>query len=175
MEAIASVFATDVPRLALLVLPPGSSVQKSISELQDLGVDARPLDLRSRVIDQLGQNESSGEEDPVLLVATPATIRGVDLPQLTHVFLAGAPDTSSTDVFKHVAGRVGRFGREGKVVPFSSALRSLSISIIILTLVFVGDDLCDGTRGGASRGTCAYYEEPTGTSQGVLPQAADKA
>ncbi|KAL5535599.1 hypothetical protein ACEPAF_3693 [Sanghuangporus sanghuang] len=118
MEAIASVFAVDVPHLALLVLPTSSSVKKVIAELEDLGVNARPLDLRAREIDRLGGAVSQSDEEPVLLVATPATIRGVDLPQLTHVFCAGAPDTASADVFKHVSGRVGRFGREGKVMTF---------------------------------------------------------
>ncbi|KAH8120442.1 P-loop containing nucleoside triphosphate hydrolase protein [Phellopilus nigrolimitatus] len=116
MEAVATFFALDVPRLALLVLPPNTSVQKALSELQDLGINARTLDLRSGEMGRMGRPAGQAEAEPTLLVATPATVRGVDLPELTHVFCVGAPDVASADVFKHVAGRVDRFGRGGKVI-----------------------------------------------------------
>ena len=115
MEAVATLFAYDVPQLGLLVVPPQSSVQRVLMELKELGVDARTLDMRSKELVLMGQSPDGYSSEPVLLVATPATIRGVDLPQLTHVFCVGAPDTGSVDAFKHIAGRVGRFGRGGKV------------------------------------------------------------
>ncbi|KAI5123775.1 hypothetical protein M0805_000364 [Coniferiporia weirii] len=120
MEAVATFFALDVPQLALLVLPPNSAVQKAVSELCDLGVDARMLDLRSGDVAQLGRlsGQTGAESGATLLVATPASTRGVDLPQLTHVFCVGTPDLTSADSFKHISGRVDRFGRGGKIITF---------------------------------------------------------
>ena len=128
MEAVATVFAYDVPQLALLVLPPQSSVQKVLMELKDLGVDARTLDLRTKDLVRMGQSPNGYASEPVLLVATPATTRGVDLPELTHVFCVGAPDTGNADAFKHIAGRVGRFGRGGKVKSYSILSRKLPLA-----------------------------------------------
>jgi primosomal protein N' len=115
LEAIATVFALEVPNLALLVLPANGPVQRVVQELRTLGVDARELDLRRKEVPQ------GGAENPSLLVGTLATSRGLDLPELTHVFLVGmlegrAVDGRAVDSYVHVAGRVGRFGRSGKVV-----------------------------------------------------------
>ena len=115
LEAMATVIALDVPRLGLLVLPPTGPVQRTIHDLRTLGVDAREVDLRRNEVLE------GGGENPSLLVGTLATSRGLDLPELTHVFLVGmlegrAVDGRAVDSYLHVAGRVGRFGRSGKVV-----------------------------------------------------------
>lgn len=62
-----------------------------------------------------GKTQAS-DENPVMLVSTLATTRGLDLPELTHVFLLGVPEGRRADAYLHVAGRVGRFGRPGKVI-----------------------------------------------------------
>lgn len=119
LEAVAATFALDVPHAALLVLPATAAVRKIIFELRQLGVDAQPLDLveneasRGHVI--LRVDEVS-DANPVLIVATLATVRGIDLPNLSHVFMLGVPEGRSGDAYLHVAGRVGRFGKQGKVV-----------------------------------------------------------
>ncbi|KAG9027770.1 hypothetical protein FRB95_007402 [Tulasnella sp. JGI-2019a] len=64
------------------------------------------------------------EKAPVLLISTLATTRGMDFPALSHVFiLSSSPSTGnaadgilSRTNYEHVAGRVGRFGRKGKVI-----------------------------------------------------------
>lgn len=123
MEAIATAFAVDVPSVALLVLPSSSPLQRAIHELRELGVNAFGLDLHSGTA---GRSHllSGGEvvsENPTLLVSTHATTRGLDLPELTHVFILGIPEGPkvngrSVDAYVHIAGRVGRFGRGGKVI-----------------------------------------------------------
>ena len=55
-------------------------------------------------------------DNPTLLVATLASTRGLDLPELKHVFIVGVLDHGAVDSYLHVAGRVGRFGRGGKVI-----------------------------------------------------------
>ncbi|KAF5384794.1 hypothetical protein D9615_001424 [Tricholomella constricta] len=123
MEAIATSFALDVPSVALLVLPSSSPVQRAVYELREMGVNAHRLDL---LTDEKGRSHllrggDSGQENPTLLVSTLATTRGLDLPELTHVFILGIPDGPkvngrTVDAYVHLAGRVGRFGRGGKVI-----------------------------------------------------------
>lgn len=123
-EAIATAFALDVPSIAILVLLSNAPVQRAVYELRSLGVNAHGLDLtasdkgRSHLLYGGG---GTVHEDPTLLVATLATTRGLDLPELTHVFILGIPDGRgadgrSLDTYLHLAGRVGRFGRGGKVI-----------------------------------------------------------
>ncbi|KAF8898856.1 P-loop containing nucleoside triphosphate hydrolase protein [Infundibulicybe gibba] len=122
-EAIATAFALDVPSIAMLVLPSSAPVQRAVHDLRSMGVNAQSLDL---LTDEKGRSHllsgsETVQENPTLLVATLATIRGIDLPELTHVFILGVPEGPkvtgrSVDAYLHVAGRVGRFGRGGKVI-----------------------------------------------------------
>lgn len=128
LEAIATTFALEVPKVALLVLPSTAPVKSVLGELQDMGIDARSLDLHSANRGKSDliksglkkfQSQPLGplkEEAPYLLVTTIASVRGLDFPEMSHVFLAGIP--GELDDYLHAAGRVGRFGREGKVVSF---------------------------------------------------------
>jgi hypothetical protein len=110
LEAIATAFALDVPQIALLVLEASAPVQQTIFELRKMGVNA------------LGLGGVAAEDDregaPLMVVCTSATIRGIDIPELSHVFILGVPegfDGRTVDWYVHVSGRVGRFGRGGKV------------------------------------------------------------
>lgn len=119
LEAIATTFALDVPNIALLVVPATASVRRVIFELNQLGVNAHGLDLVDNEAGRehlLSKNSDVPDENPTLLVSTLATIRGIDFPALTHVFLLRLPEVRAGDVYVHVAGRVGRFGRQGKVI-----------------------------------------------------------
>ncbi|KAI0721348.1 P-loop containing nucleoside triphosphate hydrolase protein [Cerioporus squamosus] len=119
MEAVAASFALDVPSVALLVLPADAPVQRAVYDLRLLGVNAHPLDV---VKDEKGKTHlmrrdfEATAENPTLLVATLASTRGLDLPELSHVFILGVLDDAAVDSYMHVAGRVGRFGRGGKVI-----------------------------------------------------------
>ncbi|KAG8715438.1 hypothetical protein FRC09_016614 [Ceratobasidium sp. 395] len=54
--------------------------------------------------------------NPVLLVTTTAAVRGLDIPTLSHVYIVGGVE--SLGLYRHIAGRVGRFGKPGTVVLF---------------------------------------------------------
>jgi superfamily II DNA/RNA helicase len=118
LEAIATAFAVDVPSAALLVLPASAPVSRAVWELSELGINACSLDLTEK------RRIRSSADNPTLLVSTLATTRGVDLPELSHVFVYGLPhpqkrvNAQTVDSYLHIAGRVGRFGRGGKVVTF---------------------------------------------------------
>jgi hypothetical protein len=120
MEAIATAFALDVPSLALLVIPASGPVKRAVYELRALGVDAYPFDVTKKKRGQehlFRSSTDSSQSTPTLLVTTLANIRGVDLPDLTHVFILGLPPRNrDVDTYLHVAGRVGRFWRGGKVI-----------------------------------------------------------
>ena len=121
IEAISICFAMDVPRTALLVTPATHPIHRLVKELNGYGVDARPLDMLSSVTwenhapDGKGTKAPVEEEGPILLVSTLANTRGLDLPDLTHVFIMGVPE-GRVDSYTHIAGRTGRFGRGGKIV-----------------------------------------------------------
>ncbi|KAM5530705.1 hypothetical protein V8D89_015629 [Ganoderma adspersum] len=119
MEAIATAFALDVPSVGMLVLPSDAPVHRAVHDLRLLGVNAQPLDV---VKDENGRMHlmrrdfESTSENPTLLVSTLASTRGLDVPELSHVFILGILDGGAVDSYLHVAGRVGRFGRGGSVV-----------------------------------------------------------
>lgn len=122
-EAIATAFALDVPSVALLVLPSSAPLQRAVYELREMGVNAHGLDLLATDKGRTHLLSGGGavRENPTLLVSTLATTRGLDLPELTHVFVLGIPEGPkvngrTVDGYLHIAGRVGRFGRGGKVI-----------------------------------------------------------
>ena len=121
VEAISICFAMDVPQIALLVTPATHPIHRLVKELEGYGVNAQPLDMLSPTTwkNHTANSESTGTaadgEGPVLLVSTLANTRGLDLPDLTHVFIMGVPE-GRVDSYTHIAGRTGRFGKGGKVV-----------------------------------------------------------
>ncbi|KAI0687761.1 P-loop containing nucleoside triphosphate hydrolase protein [Cytidiella melzeri] len=127
LEATAAVFAFDVPRVALLVLPAAASVRRAVFDLRMLGVNAHGLDVldTARGGAYLLQQGTQAEANPALLVSTLATTRGLDLPDLTHVFILGVPEALTADGYLHVAGRVGRFGKPGKVIAILESRRQM--------------------------------------------------
>ncbi|KAG8802524.1 hypothetical protein FRC16_009370, partial [Serendipita sp. 398] len=137
VDALVSMFVLDVPEFALLIIPSHVSALRTVEDLTELGVRAINLDdyvlkpaeilhkLKIRpkhnpvepMDDQLADEtplESEETEaqrvidDPIMLVAVQAAVRGIDLPLVSHVFIAGVPE-SDVD-YMHLAGRVGRMG-----------------------------------------------------------------
>ncbi|KAG6329940.1 hypothetical protein ID866_9150 [Astraeus odoratus] len=134
LEAVASIFALDVPRVALLILPASASVRRVIFELRQLGVDAHALDLLGNEAGGahlLSRDASVPSENPTLLVSTQATTRGIDFPALSHVFLLGVPRERAGDAYLHFGGRVGRFGKRGKVVTILEAKRLMDEKLAV--------------------------------------------
>ncbi|KAF9787222.1 P-loop containing nucleoside triphosphate hydrolase protein [Thelephora terrestris] len=121
IEAISICFAMDVPQTALLVTPATHPIHKLIKELKGYGVDARPLDMLSssaggdHILNGKGTESLVDDKGPILLVSTLANTRGLDLPNLSHVFVMGVPE-GRVDSYTHIAGRTGRFGKSGKIV-----------------------------------------------------------
>lgn len=102
----------------MLVTAATASVEALVGELREIGVNAHGLDVidSERGGSYLLRKGAAPDDDPTLLVATLSTVRGLDLPDLSHVFVLGASDGVDHDAYVHAAGRVGRFGRSGKVI-----------------------------------------------------------
>jgi len=58
--------------------------------------------------------ESFKKGEISVLLATPNSIRGLDFPELTHVYTLFLPDNDPRE-YLHLAGRVGRIGQQGSV------------------------------------------------------------
>ncbi|KAJ7783669.1 P-loop containing nucleoside triphosphate hydrolase protein [Mycena maculata] len=110
LETIAMLFATDVPSIALLVIPSTSPVQRAIYELREVGVNAHGLDLLKEQPSGRGALLAL-RANPTLLVSTWANTRGLDVRELSHVFMLGVPDHTG---YIHIAGRVGRLESHDK-------------------------------------------------------------
>ena len=118
LEAIAATFALDVPRVALLILQASAPVRRAVYDLRSLGVNAHEINVSNAAGGGsfLLRKGTAPVVVPTLIVATLPTIRGIDLPDLTHVFILGFSKALTPDEYLHAAGRVGRFGRSGKVI-----------------------------------------------------------
>jgi superfamily II DNA/RNA helicase len=115
--------ALEVPSVALLVIPSSASAKRAAYDLRNLGIDARLFNFTSEGNGReylIGNSRVQNSAQPKLLICTPATSRGLDMPELTHVLILGIPESGSdemnSDTYLHLAGRVGRFGRAGQVV-----------------------------------------------------------
>jgi ATP-dependent RNA helicase DeaD len=63
------------------------------------------------------------------LVATDVAARGIDIEDLSHVFIFSTP--SSPEVYIHRAGRTGRIGKSGEVISLVSAADLVSFNRLV--------------------------------------------
>jgi ATP-dependent RNA helicase DeaD len=60
-----------------------------------------------------------------ILVATDVAARGIDIPEISHVFQYGPPE--DPELYIHRAGRTGRAGASGKAVTLVSGMEKLEL------------------------------------------------
>ena len=91
--------------------------ERLADELAGMGVSAAALHgampqmVRNRRLDALRKGKTK------ILVATDVAARGIDVPNITHVFNYGLP--MKAEDYVHRIGRTGRAGREGVAVTFA--------------------------------------------------------
>ncbi len=146
LETVATVFSLSVRSVALLAIPSNASVHRDCYDLREMGVDAHGMDL---TVEERGRSfllQAYAEQtktNPTLLVCTTSTVRGVDLPSLTHVFILGYEtltaknSTEVTDNYIHIAGRVGRFLKSGQVVTILDSENAPRMSKVLVKLKVV--------------------------------------
>ena len=115
MDKLAECFLADGEKSALVFIHKEASVTKFVEGMNKRGVKAVPLYkqvLNHEDYSQFLAEFKSGEIQ--LAVGTEETVRGLDFTWLNTVYLTEVP-TKALD-YLHLCGRVGRVGREGKVV-----------------------------------------------------------
>lgn len=104
LEMLAYLYASEHVRRGLALIPARWSVQRVHDELAALGVPVK--------IVASGQIMSSSEDAMYVLQSTSA--RGLDIPNMSHVFLVGLQAVRDSLHYTHAAGRVARIGPDGQ-------------------------------------------------------------
>lgn len=113
-RALARILETENPASAIIFCNTKANVHYLTQVLQGLGLKA----------DELSSDSSQARREAVLdkarrgqiqyLVATDVAARGIDIPELSHVFLYEPPEDPESYI--HRSGRTGRAGSAGTVI-----------------------------------------------------------
>lgn len=98
MECLETLCDIEPVKQGIIFVQNDGSFKTVLHRLQQNGIKAIPL-----------YNLISKGEKAQFYVATPAAGRGIDLQDISHVFIVGFPD--SIGDYKHMAGRLGRLGQ----------------------------------------------------------------
>jgi len=116
------------PTSAIIFCNTKANVHYVTSVLQGFGYNADELsaDLSQARREQVLKRLRNGEIR--FLVATDVAARGIDIPELSHVFLYEPPDDRESYI--HRAGRTGRAGAAGTVISLVDIMQKLEIERI---------------------------------------------
>ncbi|KAG1150265.1 hypothetical protein G6F37_001999 [Rhizopus arrhizus] len=107
IESVATLQEIESVHNGILFVSPSISIEAIKEQLAEYQVSAEDI-----------KNYSADHAQNVLWIATEFTARGIDIPDVSHVFILGRP--SSTAAYLHMAGRTGRLSpngfRPGKVI-----------------------------------------------------------
>lgn len=127
-RALVRLIEMENPTSAIIFCNTKANVHYVTAVLQGFGYNADELcaDLsqskRERVLERLRNNEVR------FLVATDVAARGIDIPNLSHVFLYEPPEDRESYI--HRAGRTGRAGSVGTVVSLVDIMQKLELQRI---------------------------------------------
>ncbi|KAK9768548.1 hypothetical protein K7432_000757 [Basidiobolus ranarum] len=105
LESVSAACQVENVQSAVIFVRSGTSISDFILRLEEYGISA--MELSQRFL-------KSKPDEWNVYVATEHIARGIDIPNLTHVFIVGLP--SSPTSYLHMAGRSGRMGKPGKVI-----------------------------------------------------------
>jgi len=127
-RALIRLIELENPSAALIFCNTKRSVEYVSAVLRNFGYDADALsaDLgqkaRDRVLDRVRRGELR------LLVATDVAARGIDIPDLSHVFQFEPPE--DPEAYVHRAGRTGRAGATGTAITLTAGIEEMQIRSI---------------------------------------------
>ncbi len=127
-RSLVRIIEIENPPSALIFCNTKARVDYVTTVLQRFGYDADQLtsDLsqpaREKVLERVRRSELR------FLVATDVAARGIDLPELSHVFQYEPPE--EMEAYIHRAGRTGRAGASGTAISLVSPLESLELKRI---------------------------------------------
>ncbi|CAJ1950784.1 unnamed protein product [Cylindrotheca closterium] len=142
-------------------------MQHTITLRDDIRESSKALDL-----EKADTQHNSWEETPVFVVSEKLA-RGLDIPNVAYVVLAGGAPNSPA-AYAHLAGRTGRVGKEGKVLTFvrdmRGAQRVVSISFK-LGLAFEPLSVAGGTPDSAESKSVVEMAEELEPEAGSIHEA----
>jgi len=127
-RALVRLLETENPASAMIFCNTKSNVHYVAGVLQGFGYSADELsaDLsqarREAVLEKIRQGKLQ------YLVATDVAARGIDIPQLSHVFLYEPPEDHESYI--HRAGRTGRAGAAGTVISLVDVMQRMELDRI---------------------------------------------
>lgn len=127
-RALVRLLETENPSSAIIFCNTKAQVHYIASLLKGLGYSADELssDLTQKRREEVLNKIRKGEIK--YLVATDVAARGIDIPDLSHVFLYEPPDNRENYI--HRAGRTGRAGAAGVVISLVDLMQKLELERI---------------------------------------------
>ena len=127
-RTLVRIIETENPASAFIFCNTKQNVHYITAVLQRFGYDADELsgDLSQNKREQVLGRIRRGELR--FLVATDVAARGIDIPDLSHVFLYEPPEDH--EVYIHRAGRTGRAGASGEVISLVDVMEKMALERI---------------------------------------------
>ena len=116
--ALIRLIESEKVKQGIVFIPHGASRQSFIWACNYLGLhsvrELRVKDVMEGEVENNIVNNEKKKNEPVIFIAHTQSARGIDLPSLSHAFVMGG-DSFGGREYIHMAGRVGRAGKHGKV------------------------------------------------------------
>ncbi|MBV9578622.1 MAG: C-terminal helicase domain-containing protein, partial [Chloroflexi bacterium] len=116
VEGLLSLIAQDPPERAMIFRQMKVGVDRLVSMLKRRGLPVAAIhgDMSQKLREQVLRDFREGKL--TFLVATDVAARGLDIPEVSHVFNYDIPEDS--EAYVHRIGRTARAGRSGRAVTF---------------------------------------------------------
>lgn len=127
-RALIRLIEIDNPESAIIFCNTKATVEYLATVLQNFGYDAEAItaDLRQNKREQILGRSREGKLR--LLVATDLAARGIDIPNLSHVYIYEPPDDH--EIYIHRAGRTGRAGAAGNATSLVDTMEKVTLDRI---------------------------------------------
>ncbi|MFW5489473.1 MAG: DEAD/DEAH box helicase [Desulfovibrio sp.] len=127
-RALIRLIEMDNPESAIIFCNTKATVEYLATVLQNFGYDAEAItaDLRQNKREQILGRSREGKLR--LLVATDLAARGIDIPNLSHVYIYEPPDDH--EIYIHRAGRTGRAGAAGNATSLVDTMEKVTLDRI---------------------------------------------
>ncbi|SOB59958.1 DEAD/DEAH box helicase domain protein [Pseudodesulfovibrio profundus] len=132
------------PSSAIIFANTKRNVEFTAALLSQFGFDAEGLtsDLSQNKREQLMARIKAGQLR--FLVATDVAARGIDIPELSHVFMMEPPEDPESYV--HRAGRTGRAGASGKAITMVDVIQKMELERIATRFKIKFEEIKDPTE-----------------------------
>ncbi|CAO1621739.1 unnamed protein product [Sympodiomycopsis kandeliae] len=122
LESFAYIFVSEISTRSIVFIPSSWSLRKTMTHLEELGLPVVSLD---------SLRQPSSDQESKVAVLQSSQGRGLDLPNLSHVFIIGTQSLGDSVSYTHLAGRTSRLSgmfnqhtrrRTGRVISILNGL-----------------------------------------------------